>query len=113
MGQQDLIDINKDNLYDIIGVQHDATLKEIAKKYKKQALKLHPDKNPDPTAHQKFLKLTQILELLSDESSRNNYDIILKAREAARFVFDDLGKVKIEFSAVSNRGESQLPEAFY
>lgn len=84
MGQQDLIDINKDNLYDIIGVQHDATLKEIAKKYKKQALKLHPDKNPDPTAHQKFLKLTQILELLSDESSRNNYDIILKAREAAR-----------------------------
>ena len=26
---------------------------------------------------------------------------------------DDLGKVKIEFSVVSDRGECQLPDAFY
>ncbi|KAL5266292.1 hypothetical protein ACHWQZ_G003645 [Mnemiopsis leidyi] len=82
--QRDLIDINKENLYDVLGVSHDATVKEINRSYRKKALKLHPDKNPDPAAHKMFLKMTQILELLTDKESRENYDTILKAREAAK-----------------------------
>ena len=84
--QRDLIDINKENLYDVLGVPHDATIKEINRSYRKKALKLHPDKNPDPAAHKTFLKMTQILELLTDKESRENYNTILKAREAAKYV---------------------------
>lgn len=36
-----------DDCYAVLGLQHNASLLEIAKKYKKLALKYHPDKNKD------------------------------------------------------------------
>lgn len=57
---------------------------QIKKAYRKKALKLHPDKNPDnPNAASEFHKLSKVLEILTDECARRAYDKVLKAREEA------------------------------
>ncbi|KAL3875046.1 hypothetical protein ACJMK2_037985 [Sinanodonta woodiana] len=77
------IDVTKLLLYDILGVAEDAGEKEIVKAYRKQALKCHPDKNPDnPEAVELFHKLSKALEVLTDAAARAAYDKIFKAKKA-------------------------------
>jgi len=61
--------------YDILGVTENATQEEIKKKFKKLAVKLHPDKNQDdPNATQKFQELNTAYQVLSDPEKRSLYD---------------------------------------
>lgn len=61
--------------YDILGVGRSASQKEIKKAYRKQALKYHPDRNPDDQeAEAKFKEAAEAYEVLSDEDKRRRYD---------------------------------------
>ncbi|XP_072240779.1 dnaJ homolog subfamily A member 3, mitochondrial-like [Leuresthes tenuis] len=66
---------NKQDFYEILGVSRTATQKDIKKSYYQLAKKYHPDTNPDdPEAKEKFSKLAEAYEVLSDELKRKQYD---------------------------------------
>ena len=61
--------------YEILGVPRTATEDEIKKAYRKLARKHHPDVNPnDKSAEEKFKKINEAYEVLSDAEKRKKYD---------------------------------------
>jgi len=65
--------MNKD-YYNIIGVDKDATAKEIKQAYRKKAKELHPDVNKSADAEEKFKELSEAYSVLGDEENRLKYD---------------------------------------
>lgn len=69
----------EEDLYELIGVDSEATLDEIKKAYKKKAVELHPDRFPDDEAKRAeatalFGKITNAYNVLKDEEERAEYD---------------------------------------
>ncbi|WP_260483381.1 DnaJ C-terminal domain-containing protein [Sphingomicrobium flavum] len=63
------------DLYQQLGVQRGASEAEIKKAYRSLAKQLHPDRNQDnPKAADRFGKVTQAYDILSDKGKRAQYD---------------------------------------
>ncbi|MER3457484.1 MAG: molecular chaperone DnaJ, partial [Chloroflexota bacterium] len=61
--------------YKILGVDRNATEKEIKKAYRRLARQYHPDMNPnDPQAEERFKEINEAYEVLSDPEKRAKYD---------------------------------------
>lgn len=65
----------KRDLYEVLGVQKNATESDLKKAYRRLAMKYHPDRNPgDEEAEQKFKEAKNAYEVLSDPQKRAAYD---------------------------------------
>ncbi|XP_060205407.1 uncharacterized protein LOC132633180 isoform X2 [Lycium barbarum] len=62
------------DLYSVLNVSRNATLKEIKASYRKLARKYHPDMNKGPGAEEKFKEISAAYEVLSDDEKRSLYD---------------------------------------
>jgi curved DNA-binding protein len=61
--------------YKILGVEKDASEKDIKKAFRKMARQYHPDVNPDdPQAEERFKEVNEAYEVLSDPDKRSKYD---------------------------------------
>jgi molecular chaperone DnaJ len=65
----------KQDFYEILGIDKNASAAQIKKAYRKKAIEYHPDKNPgDAKAEELFKKAAEAYEVLSDPDKRARYD---------------------------------------
>ncbi|GMH38681.1 hypothetical protein BSKO_06565 [Bryopsis sp. KO-2023] len=90
------------SLYEVLGVEPDASQADIKKAYRVLALKLHPDKNPDEDTKEKFQDLQRLYAVLSNPERRTMYDETGSLEDSEELVSDrdDLkkyfGKLTVE-----------------
>ncbi|MFB6208837.1 MAG: molecular chaperone DnaJ [Candidatus Nanohaloarchaea archaeon] len=60
--------------YELLGVSEDASQEEIKKAYREKAKKYHPDSNSEKADEEKFKKINEAYDVLSDEDKRKKYD---------------------------------------
>lgn len=63
-----------DDPYKILGVDRNASAKDIKKQYYQLAKKFHPDVNKEEGADKKFQDIQESYEILSDETKRQQFD---------------------------------------
>lgn len=65
----------KKDYYELLGVSKDADEATLKKAFKKQAMKFHPDRNPDDKgAEEKFKEIGEAYDVLKDPEKRAAYD---------------------------------------
>ena len=65
---------NKQDYYEVLEIQKNASKDDIKNSYRKLALKFHPDRNKSPGAEEKFKEISEAYAVLSDDEKRKRYD---------------------------------------
>lgn len=90
------------SLYDVLGVDKNATQEEIKKAYRKMALKHHPDKNPNnPEATEKFKEVNHAHTILADPGKREIYD---KYGSMGLYIAEQFGEENVKLYFRLNSG---------
>ena len=83
--------------YEILGVSKIASYEEIKAKYRKLALKYHPDRNPDnKEAEEMFKQISEAYEVLGDKEKRKKYDE--KMNDNVKYTKNKENKTKNDYS---------------
>ncbi len=64
--------MNASQCYYVLGLQNDASFKEVKQAYRRLSLKYHPDRNRDKNSDRKFREITEAYQILKMEQKREN-----------------------------------------
>ena len=78
------------DLYEILGVQRDASAEDIKKAYRSLAREHHPDVSAAPEAEERFKEIVGAYEILSDPQKRQRYDAFGLSGGPAGAPFNDI-----------------------
>ena len=69
--------IDKEDYYQVLGLEKDASAEKIKEAYRKLAFQYHPDKNRgNPAALEKMKEINEAYAVLSDPAKRERYDAV-------------------------------------
>jgi len=74
-----------EDYYDILGLKKGASIDEVKKAYRQLARKYHPDVNKEAGAEERFKKINEAYQVLSDPQKKQAYD------QFGRAAFDQTG----------------------
>lgn len=101
---EDLVEVD---LYAFIGAKASDEKKDIKKAYKRKALEKHPDKNKDnPNAPAEFDKLKRAYAFLSDDTKREQYDKVVRARESRKRKLEEQNAGRMSMRQALERREA-------
>jgi molecular chaperone DnaJ len=70
----------KRDYYEVLGVSRDCSPEELKRSFRKLAMELHPDRNPDNAeAEVRFKEAAEAYQILSDPGRRRSYDMFGQA----------------------------------
>jgi molecular chaperone DnaJ len=80
----------KRDYYEVLDIPKNASENEIRSKFRKLALRYHPDKNKSPDATERFKEISEAYAVLSDKDKRRVYDLYGHAGVSDRFSTEDI-----------------------
>ena len=82
------------NFYEVLGVAPTEADEQIKKAYRRQALRLHPDKTKAEHAEEAFKAVSEAFNVLSDSRKRARYDELLRSGGDGRSTAFDFGNLR-------------------
>jgi hypothetical protein len=103
--------------YQLLGLQPGCTEQEIKRSFKRLARKLHPDVNPNPQAHEEFIRLTQALEMVMNppdsNQSKERTSRAQKANASPTETMERMREAKERFEQMERRKKNETESFFY
>jgi molecular chaperone DnaJ len=106
----------KQDYYDVLGVERNATDSQIKAAYRKLAMQYHPDRNREDGAEDKFKEVNEAYEVLSNREKRDAYDRYghgaenIFGQDFEGFGFDGVGSIFDAFFGGRTTSTRQAPE---
>jgi len=98
--------------YEVLDVDQNASEQDIKKSYRKLSLQYHPDRNGgDPAATEKYKKINEAHEILSDPQKREQYNMELKFGQGGGHMHmgGDMGDINNIFNMMFGGGGAGFP----
>ncbi len=89
------------DLYDILGVNSNASIDEIKNSYRRLARKYHPDLNPSKDAEERIKLINIAYGVLSDPVKRQQYDFMRRYGVNSNNVYSTNYGETVEFKSLS------------